>query len=680
MSKGSFLVVLLINMNNTTENTYTIQDSISRNYERLSDSEKAKLHEVFKNPDTVQEVKDKLESIIYTHRPPTPEEFLDPKNRWLPQDYIDGIYPHIKETFYKAMRRDDPYSIIALYGSTRTGKSLIGRLFTMYTIAYVSYLRDPHTYFGVNKMSRLCLYLISFHQKKTNQVYLSPILDLLHASEMFVDERFEKYVYEKGVDAQGRIHYSQAGKFGDITFPNMYIVTGKDAGSLVGADIIAGAVSEITFFKEYVPGMTDDEIVQVFTKLFTRIQNTVGFGNFPCWSYIDSSANDADSPIEKMVLQDFTSDPKALFQHYILWELRPHLYPKYHETGKTFKVCSGNSHIPAGIIKDKKELEDIPPDLIVDVPIDLKKTFERNLRDSIKDIAGRPTSKENKYITEMHYIHNIFSNEHLRNIEGGVVIDSKQAPKKLIWDQLYQRFFNLFNTTDYVFYRAPSEPRFIGIDPAFSAQGDIYGFGMVHLEWSRELEGVIVVVDMNFPFLPGDHGINLAAVEEFILDLQRIGRLKIMQVGSDTFQSEQTKQSLLRHNIEPIRKSVDTSIVPYMELLNLILSGIIKSGRNIFMKNNLATLERKKNTKGKEIIDHPNGDTNNNYIGDWEKSTCGINAKDVSDGLAIASSLAVNADILPSTVYEIENAKFTREPEMVEDRIKKAYKKLHVAY
>ena len=640
-----------------SETRYLLQDTIHKNYSKLSDEEKARLHDVFKDPETVEDIKSKLESIIYIHRPPTPEEFLDPDNRWLPHDYIDQIYPHIKRTFIETMKRDDPYSIIALYGSTRTGKSLIGRLFTMYTIVFVSYLRDPHTYFGVNKMSRLCLYLISFHQKKTNQVYLSPILDLLHASEMFVDERFEKYVYDKGVDAQGKIHYSQAGKFGDITFPNMYIVTGKDAGSLVGADIIAGAVSELTFFKEYVPGMTDEEIVQVFTKLFTRIQNTVGFGNFPCWSYIDSSANDADSPIERMVTQDFVHDPAAYFEHYILWELRPHLYPKYHKTGKTFKLCTGNAHIPAKIITDEKELQNYPVDLLIDVPIDLKRTFERNLRDSIKDIAGRATSKENKYITQMHYIHDIFNNTTLRNIEGGIVVDSKDNPEGLVWNQLYQQFFNLYNLKDYVFYRAPLEPRFVGIDVAHSAQGDIYGFSMVHLEYSKELDVNVVVGDMTFPFLPGENGINLTAVERFIIDLQSKGNIRILQVGSDTFQSEQTKQTLNRHNIETVIRSTVRTIVPYMELLNLILGELFKVGRNVFLKNNLACLERKKNTKGKEIVDHPIGDTNNTYMGDWNTSTCCSYAKDVAHANAVASSLAINATVTPVTIYEDENAK-----------------------
>jgi hypothetical protein len=668
MTMGIFFV-LLINMN--------LENIKTENFNKLSDNEKKFLHEMYADKETPQQLKRLLENALYEHKPPTPEEFLDPKNRWLPQAYVDGLYPYVKEDFIQAMKNEDPYSTISMYGCTRSGKSTMARLAIIYTLIYINYLRDPHTFYGINKMSRISLYLVSFKQDKTNQILLSPILNILHASEMFIDERFEKNVYRKGLDNQGRIHYSEAGKFGDITFPKCYINTGRDASSLVGADIVAGVVSEITYFKQYAPGMTDEDIKRVYTKLHTRIQNTVGFGNFPCWTYIDSSANNADSPLEKMILNELRLRKNTFYRHYVLWELRPHLYPKYHETGKTFKVCTGHGNIKAHIISSEEDLSKIPNELIIDVPIDLYDTFEDELVDSIRDIAGKPTSSVNKFIQNPSVIKDLFSNNDLRNIEGGIVADARHNPDQLIWNQIRDVFFNKYNQKDYIIYRAPKESRIIALDTAHSAKGDLFGITMAHLEFSNELEMPIVVVDFSFPIMPGEEGINLTAVEYFIVDLMIKGNIGVLKVNSDTFQSKQIQQNLKRVDIDAEILSVDRSLVPYQDLLTRLNNETVKAGRNIFLKNNLSCLERVINDKGKEKIDHPIGSTNNQYYGDWERATCGTNAKDVSDTLASICHTFSVLNIHPSTVYEQENKKFSDKEDDKKELVKEAVKTLY---
>jgi hypothetical protein len=79
--------------------------------------------------------------------------------------------------------------------------------------------------------------------------------------------------------------------------------------------------------------------------------------------------------------------------------------------------------------------------------------------------------------------------------------------------------------------RAPREPRFVALDVAHSMRGDVYGFCMAHPEWSREKETTMVIVDLCFAILPGSEGINLTAVEQFILDkLFRIYSVLILKL------------------------------------------------------------------------------------------------------------------------------------------------------
>lgn len=657
-----------------------IEEICSEKYNELSEDEKQQLHEMFLNKDdSLYELRDKLEKIIFLRKPPTPEEFLDAKNLWLPQAYLDGLYPYIKSDFIEAMNTKKPYSIISLYGSTRTGKSVMGLLFTMYTLIFLNYLRDPHTYFKINKMSRLTIYLVSFRSDKTKEVYLSPLLNLLDASEMFFRERFEQKVYENKIDSQGRIHFSEAHKFGDITFPKCYIVTGKDASSLIGANICAGAISELTFFKQYVPGMTDEQIVATFTKLFTRIQNTVGFGNFPCWSFIDSSANSVSSPIEKLILGDLRHKEYTFFRHYVVWKLRPHLYPKYHATGETFKLCTGDESNPPKIIDTENELKDIPVDLIMDVPIDLYDTFSRgNIHDSIRDLAGVGTGGETRFIQKAIYINNIFNNPSLRNVLTNIKADSLDMPNQLIWNQIESTFFVKTFNNKIEFYRAPKEPRFIGLDPGYSLDGDIFGFSMIHKEWSKIAKSVIYIIDFCFGIKAREKTVNLEAVSQFIIDLQTKGNIFIKNVFSDTVQvSEGIKQTIEQNNIFMIKQSVDTSLLPYQQLLTYIANELLKAGKNIYLKNNLVCLQIMKNKSDIEKIDHPKGTVIHEYNGNWETSQVGINAKDVSDAVCQALWGAKNTDYIPVTCYEDENAKFSDSIEDKQTQLEAAFKKFN---
>ena len=646
-------------------------------YNGLTDEEKIQIHELFKDQKTLEDLKEKIEKIIFIRKPPTPEEFLDPAYKFLPEVYIDGLYDYVKRDFIEAMRTNNPYSIISIYGSTRTGKSILALLFAIYSIVYISYLRDPHTYFKINRMSRLCGYLVSFKAEKTKEVYLAPILNLLDNSDMFIRERFEQNVYKNKVDDEGRIHFSEATKFGNITFPKFFIVTGKDASSLVGSSICFGTISELTFFKQYVPGLSDEEVVQVFTKLFTRIQNTVGFGSFPSWAYIDSSANNSDSPIEKMILGDLRHKENTFYRHYILWEVRPHLYPKYHKTGETFTVCTGNGSIPAKVIENQIELKDVPQDLIVHPPIDLYDTFKRNLLDSIRDIAGRPTGAESKFIQQASFINNIFDNPVLKNIICNLKCDANDRPEQLIWNQLSEQFFKKSFDGKYYFYRAPKEARMVGLDLGFAITGDATGLCMLHKEWSKVHKEVIYVIDFCFGIVAREKSVNLEAISQFVYDIQSLGNTYIRSCFVDTFQSENAKQNLERRNISVIKQSVDRELTPYQYMLTCMANGLIKAGQNIYLKNNLYCLQIVKNDNGKEKIDHPKGTVIHDYNGDWETSQVGINAKDISDAVCQALWGAKNIDYIPSCCYEDENDRLIGKSETQQNSIKDAVKQFH---
>ena len=108
-----------------------------------------------------------------------------------------------------------------------------------------------------------------------------------------------------------------------------------------------------------------------------------------------------------------------------------------------------------------------------------------------------------------------------------------------------------------------------------------------------------------------------------------------------------------------------------------MFNGNIRCGKNIFLKNNLDSLIRTRLNSGKEKIEHTIGDTNNKYYGDWNKSTCGIHAKDVSDAVCGAIWSCYNDNLGSITDYNLEQKRFSKDEEDVNMLINSAFKMIH---
>ena len=660
-----------------------IEQLFEEKYEELTSDEKQQLYSLFKDKKATKELKNNIQQIIFKIQPPTPEEFLDAKNGWLSKKIIDSIFPHIRKEFIEILKGDnngDPYNKIVQYGGTRLGKSFLIRLIFIYVIVFFHCLRDPGRFYGLSPLSELCIYIVSFKYDKTKQIYLRPIYNILSQSKRFLRvDKSDQVVKIQEKVGNDKIVWSKSATTGEITLASgLQIQMGNsEALSFIGADVICAAISEISYFCEYA-GTNESEILRLATDLAARIDATVKNG-FLCFLYYDTSANDEASPIENFLIKNLKGRKGVYFNWQSRWDARPDLYPKWRKTGQTFKVITGNSDFPAKIVTGEQDLYQVPCHLIIDVPIDLKQEFEDNLIRSIKDAAGRPTSNENRFISDHKHIANLFNNNTLNNIEGIIICDSKDFPENLLWDKLKDKFFTKNASGKYLFRRAPNEYRYFGLDNAYSAKGDIIGVSCIHKEWDNQQNKIMYITDFAFTIGPGYTGINLSAFPQFIIDMKTNCNVNVFGLYTDTFQSETQIQQLERFGVTCFKQSVDTSLSPYLTYLTHLINESIKCGKNIFLKNNLSCLIRIKN-KNKEKIDHPSGNTNNKYNGDYINSTCGLYAKDCSDAHCQAFFGAYSHNYTPTTIYQIEQKKFSTNIQDVMDLSKDAYKKLHKFY
>jgi hypothetical protein len=670
-------------MSNNIETPSCIEEA----YNKLPLSERKELYENYLSKDVLQSTKDSLEKILFYKTPPTPEGFLDPKNGWVPKDTPETMYPWVRKEFLAILSENPTKPIIVEYGSTRIGKTHLTIHLMLYIIVFFHHLREPALYFGKSSITNLAIYLISFNYDKTTQLYLKPLFTIMENSPKFKQVKFEDQV-KRDQQKYGRdiIYYSKAATSGKITLASgLQLQMGNDdALAFIGSNIFCAFVSEISFWLEN-DGATEEQIYRLYSDLRERIKATVG-RQFLSFLYLDSSANMKDSLIEKHILEELRYRDYVHFTWMQRWKAIPATDKdapvKWLATGETFKVITGAGNINVKFDAKEKDLENIPLDLIIDVPIDYYDSFKDNPIKSIKDIAGIPTVSENKFITDMTLITDIFDNESLLNIEGAIKSDASEKPESLLWNVLKDTFFSKTIDGKYRIKRAPNELRYLGIDNSFSSKGNLMGLSLIHKEWSREKNGNIYVADFSMALSPGEKGVSLDAPVWLILDMISYGSVMIYGIASDSMAAYAgQKQVLNRNNIEMNLQTTDKDLNLYQYFYSCLSNRIVKSGKNIFLKNNLNSLIVTKSDKGKPKIDHIHGIEENKYNGDFENSRCGVNAKDVSDSLAQAVYLAYSHnDYIPSTNYEEENKRLSPNIEDIQINVKNAFKQLHKIY
>lgn len=563
-----------------------------------------------------------------------------------------------------------------------TGKSFWAVLQMLYTIVYLAHLRDVRGYYKLAPNTVLSMFILSFDLAKVKEVYLEPLYNLMLQSERFEKVQFQDTVADRQHKAgMDKIIYSKATNVGHITLASgLKLVSGNDdVLKIIGSNILSAYISEIAFFIESA-GASEESIFRIYSDVSERIKATMGRKAYLSFTYLDSSANISDSQIESHILKEIRYKDNAYFKWFKRWdvvETHDKYFPIWKETGETFPVCVGDGKNPARILQPH-EVKTVPADLVEWVPIDSKEEMLINPLKTIKDVIGRPTVKESKFIQDPLLIDRIFDTE-LVNIESSIMADTDSMPELLIWSQFpVDKYFRKLAHGELSIKRSPNEPRFLGFDLAKSSKGDVVGLSMCHWEWSREQEAKILVYDFSFAITPGDNGINLKAVTEFVLDLIRLGNVGIIGGYVDTALSDELQQNLNReikreHNKFIEANSVDRSPNDYQALLSLMFNNRVRVGRNIFLKNNLNCLERVFDSKGREKIDHPKGDTFNVYDGLWETSKVGRNAKDVSDSMAQACSFALTKKIdVSSAIYEEQNELFGTVPVKTVDKKKLA--------
>jgi hypothetical protein len=594
--------------------------------------------------------------INYRAKPPTPEEFLTAK-------YLgptaDTLYPWVKQTFIDFMNPTAEYRNLILYPHIGWGKSFLSTLITLYLDICVSLMHDPNKYFGLSKATSFSSMLISYSIKKSYEVLVSPFMNIMESSPFFervtrrdsMQELVNEFKQGKPVT---KLYYTSAAKDKSSIFEfdsGLSIKAASSPQALLGLTLVSITYSELAFFTD--AGKSSDYILRIYNDGKARVRsrletNQVDYktGNkivdYYGRSILDSSPNDLNNAIDDYIVNKASEDPTNYIVKGSRWEWRPDDYKNDFETGNTFQVYLGGRGNPPKILEKNDpilESDTADKNKIITVPGSLKQVFKDDLKKALKDWAGIPTGTAGSLVYDYIPLERMFNNN-LKNIYLNIEAPADASPRDLIWNQICPMFFKNRNG-QYEFYYKPRIPRCLSVDQSYAT--DVTSISMSHVERLGDTGELIYVVDFCIPILPTKKSnINLEAIRIFIEDLKKKGHINLAHISFDQFQSETTIQNLQREKFEVEKLSVDKTMDPYLNMISLMNTGRIACGRNIFLKNNIKSLNvvRPKTEKGKSKIDHDNS-REQVLTGDdrWDTSKIGWFGKDVSDSVCASIEL-----------------------------------------
>jgi hypothetical protein len=601
--------------------------------------------------------------INFRDRPPTPEEFVTHK-------YIgpvaQSMFPHVRQAFLDFFDATKPYRTLVLYPHIGWGKSFLTVLVNLYIAVHVSMMRYPWKFFGQSPATIYTQVFGAASLKKSSELLFEPLLNVIESSAFFEKVHTKEGMSKREKDFSrmnniNRIFWTTAVPTSAIQFSNganFKLISSPN--SLLGQTIITGSLTELAWFSE--AGKSDEYVYRFFSKLRGRIESRMK-GNYYGRFVLDTSPNTLESVIDDWVVNVAPKNPQNFIIQGSRWKWNPQDFSKstFDEDGrvkieKAFVVYKGGKGKVPRII-DKREVKDFSPDDLILVPdtFEMRSAFEENVYEALKDLAGLPAGSADKIFYDYDKLETIFTSN-LKNVYTAIQAPYNDPPEHLIW-KIIEPIFFVPHLKNSVFWYKPYLSRVLSVDQSIS--GDVTAISLVHPEFrsnpnTGETE-TVYVTDFTIPIVPAGGRINLDAIRFFIKDLRDLGSINIVKVSFDRFQSEATVQYLKRHGFDVEYVSVDKTMDPYLEFINIIESNRFYIGKNIFFKNNLKSLimTKRKQTKTPKV-DHTLGDLVLTGNESWDTSFIGIHSKDLADSVCASCELIRKHDIMNHTMWKPE--------------------------
>lgn len=318
------------------------------------------------------------------------------------------------------------------------------------------------------------------------------------------------------------------------------------------------------------------------------------------------SSKKSENDFLEQYAKEVKDDPSTYIVDEPIWNVKP----KGTYSTKTFKVAVGNKFLASKMIGDNEDVDSYIKQgyKIVDVPVDFKADFKKDVDGALMDIAGISASSSLKYLSVETMMETMLPDKNPFTTE---ILNIGTKDKLRIQD-----FFlpNLIKEKQF------SKPIYIHID--MSQSGDKTGIAAIAIEGAKRIDEndpdaqpelyykMLFGVDIKNPT---DAQVDFAKTRQFIYYLKGLG-WNIKCVSTDGFQSTDTQQRIAEHGINAKVLSLDRTPIGYEVLKSAINDKRVGLLNIEQLKKEAAEIQRDMKT-GK--IDHPE---NGCFTGDTKVS------------------------------------------------------------
>lgn len=526
-----------------------------------------------------------------------------------PEYMGQGAYvrPQIMDHLIRLHDPSNYFYEVVLGGGIGIGKNYFADMSLGYDLYHLSCLYSPQSFYELAPGSKI----IFVHQSKTEKLAKEVVFEHF-GNRLELSGYFPKYfMFNK--------------KFRKVMkFPHLIEVMPISSAdtSALGMNVFGAVIDEMNFMSKVkkskkVERYGEEEYDQaevLYRTILRRMESRFDrLGRLPGKIYLISSANYEGDFIDRKE-KEAQENPHIFVMHMAQWESflnRDGSLMKKKYSGEFFFVRKPTETAAGGVFTKRPEpLDETDIDNILEVPIEHKEAFDRDLIGSLRDIAGVAVTRTSRFISK-NYIENSFNL--YETIYGKEQIFTHNQVELTVnsevSDLLNYNFLRRLN---------PQGPFAIHIDLAIS--GDCAGVAVGHAigskdvnfrisfnpetgEFNREPKGTLPVFGVPglLQVIPPQGGeIEIHILRELLGIVCEF--IPVYWLTMDRHQSASTLQYFRSRNISTGIVSVDRTPEPYTETKFAIKEERVYAARHEILLEEMPLLDQD-NTTGK--IDHP---------------------------------------------------------------------------
>lgn len=511
------------------------------------------------------------------------------------------IFPRLLDDLVELCEGD--YQEAIFTGAIGTGKTFAASIGICRVLYELSCMKNPHKSYGLASDSNISIVGLSVSEQLATKVVFENIATKIRASKYF-QEHFP-FEYTKK----------------ELRFPKHIWVAARASTdtSALGLNTIGALLDETNFMPKpnrNLRGAGNQDVQDRAEILYATIQRRMKSrfsrnGKLPGMIFLVSSKKTPDDFTARRVRESL-QDPTVFVRDYSLWDVKPTSYSE-----KKFFVLAGNEQVRSRIL-DEPEVENVRATLpegavLIEVPIDFRRDFARDLEGSIRDIAGVSTLAISPFIQRRERIQEGVDSERQHPFSSEVCDLSKGG--FFLWEKMVRAATPRemrYGDKSMIPILSPRANRHVHLDPSLKV--DALGFCVGHVggwkEVIRKTEdgkqfselAPVYVIDVLLRVIPPVAGeIILGEVRSLIYDLSAHGYV-ITKVTTDGYQSADTVQQLQSKGYQADVLSVDKKPEPYLEVKLALYEGRLRFYHYTPLLDELKRLEW---DPAKKKVDHP---------------------------------------------------------------------------